>query len=525
MHDRTRRGVLGLGAGALLGLGGAALARPIPAQATGSILEHPALAPVSGSSGFGRNIKAFGAVGDGVADDTAAIAAASAQGGIVYCPTPAAFYRTTAPIILAPDTVFVGDGGLSGSRGAKIRNAVSDVFQARGQLYGVSFEGLFIEASAGHIFNLGTDGAASFTIRNCALNQLADNKSVLKSASLNDSLFMQLNITHTPTATVPTFDLVSAANDINTNTWFRMRFTYTGTYAIHVENTNSNGYCNDNTFRDINFEVANGGMIRLLSTHGTMIENVQLYDPGTTRRDLVVVGKSPSGPPPRYTTIRHMKRLGGRLGSGLKDIRLQGNAGFTVIETCDTAGGGGFTIDLGGNDARIDNCPKVTLENAGPGTFATRSNGAVPADVYLRQSAANSGIVIEGPTGKRYQELIAGNDFVISEDAVTPHTALRAGGNLDIVRGDVVVAAVGKGLRVKEGGNAKLGTATLVNGEVTVDNTSVTNNSRIFLTVQSPGEAVGPVYISARISGRSFTITSESDQDTSTVAWMLVEPG
>lgn len=84
--------------------------------------------------------------------------------------------------------------------------------------------------------------------------------------------------------------------------------------------------------------------------------------------------------------------------------------------------------------------------------------------------------------------------------------------------------SAGSGLQIKEGSNAKMGTATLVGGTVTVGNTSVTANSRIFLTCQTPGGTPGFLYVSARSAGTSFTITSGSGSDTSTVAYLIVEP-
>lgn len=59
-------------------------------------------------SGEGYNVKAFGAVGDGVADDTAALQAALLLGGKTYA--PAGTYMTTAPLYLDGGTVFLGAG-------------------------------------------------------------------------------------------------------------------------------------------------------------------------------------------------------------------------------------------------------------------------------------------------------------------------------------------------------------------------------------------------------------------------------
>ena len=101
------------------------------------------------------------------------------------------------------------------------------------------------------------------------------------------------------------------------------------------------------------------------------------------------------------------------------------------------------------------------------------------------------------------------------------------------------ISTAGQGLAVAEGADAKQGVATLgsdtipVPGSVTVANASVTANSRIFLTVQSPGAApavAGAPYVSARTAGASFTITStntaiDATADTSVVAYEIIEPG
>lgn len=80
------------------------------------------------------------------------------------------------------------------------------------------------------------------------------------------------------------------------------------------------------------------------------------------------------------------------------------------------------------------------------------------------------------------------------------------------------------GLRITEGANAKQGTAILVAGESVVANTSVTANSRIFLTSQADGGTPGFLRVSARVAGTSFTITSSNALDTSTIAYEIFEP-
>lgn len=86
------------------------------------------------------------------------------------------------------------------------------------------------------------------------------------------------------------------------------------------------------------------------------------------------------------------------------------------------------------------------------------------------------------------------------------------------------VVFAGAGLLVKEGSNCKQGIATLVAGSVVVSNTSVTANSRIMLTSQVDGGTPGFLRISARTASTSFTITSSSVADISTVAYQIFEP-
>ncbi len=96
--------------------------------------------------------------------------------------------------------------------------------------------------------------------------------------------------------------------------------------------------------------------------------------------------------------------------------------------------------------------------------------------------------------------------------------------NDSLISGNFKLNTAGKGLYIKEGSNATMGTLT-ANGitEVTVNTTAVTANSRIFLTIQVPGGTPGAPYISSRVAGTSFGVKSLA-ADTSTIAWMIVEP-
>lgn len=104
-------------------------------------------------------------------------------------------------------------------------------------------------------------------------------------------------------------------------------------------------------------------------------------------------------------------------------------------------------------------------------------------------------------------------------------TTIAGTGNLTVTSGDLIANTAGRGLRVKEGANARMGTLTL-NGAtpVVVSTTAVSATSRIFLTAQSAnGGTPAFHYVSAQSAGVSFTVQGVA-LDTSIVAWLIVEP-
>lgn len=119
---------------------------------------------------------------------------------------------------------------------------------------------------------------------------------------------------------------------------------------------------------------------------------------------------------------------------------------------------------------------------------------------------------------------IATTAFVTTADNLkAPLASPTFTGDVTASTGNLLISTLGKGLEVKTGTNSKIGTAVLVAGTVTVANSSVTANSRIFVTSQTDGGTVGAIRVSAKVVSTSFTITSLSALDTSTVAWTIVE--
>jgi hypothetical protein len=135
------------------------------------------------------------------------------------------------------------------------------------------------------------------------------------------------------------------------------------------------------------------------------------------------------------------------------------------------------------------------------------------------------GSSLPGDTFNRV-ELRGNGTIAFGTGAALPALLLsRAAGPVLSVNDPFDISAAGSGLQVAEGSNAKQGTFTLTGGTTqAVPNTSVTANSRIFLTNNLVGGTPGFVFITGRTAGTSFTVSCIAT-DTSTYAYEIFEPG
>lgn len=78
-------------------------------------------------------------------------------------------------------------------------------------------------------------------------------------------------------------------------------------------------------------------------------------------------------------------------------------------------------------------------------------------------------------------------------------------------------------ISILTGSNASAGTGTLTGGTVTISTTAVTANSLIFLTDATASLTnVGPLSVTAKSAGTSFTVQSTNVLDTSTFNWIII---
>lgn len=134
-----------------------------------------------------------------------------------------------------------------------------------------------------------------------------------------------------------------------------------------------------------------------------------------------------------------------------------------------------------------------------------------------------SGQIAQDPTNFAYN---SGTAVLTVTSGVTV-----TAGPVALTNGNITLGTAGNGIQIKEGTNARMGTATLASGTVTVSNTSVTANTRIFLNRANinGSSAIGSLSVGTVTANTSFVINSLASNatvatgDTSIVNWLLVE--
>lgn len=171
----------------------------------------------------------------------------------------------------------------------------------------------------------------------------------------------------------------------------------------------------------------------------------------------------------------------------------------------------------------------VTRNTAGLPAFQATATNATGDAIWVLLAAGSTGQLylrgrVAGDGANRIQ-INGTGEILWGSGAATGDTNLkRSAADVLGTDDDFAILTAGKGLRVKEGTNAKMGTVVLVAGAGTVSTTAVTANSRIFLTSQVDGGTPGWLRVNNRSAGSWFTIASSSATDTSTVAWHIIEP-
>ncbi|KUN76268.1 right-handed parallel beta-helix repeat-containing protein [Streptomyces griseoruber] len=228
----------------------------------------------------------------------------------------------------------------------------------------------------------------------------------------------------------------------------------------------------------------------------------------------------------------------------------RGKARRWALRTTDAAESGAgdgsdFALVRHADDGTVLDTPLTVSRASGrvslttPGLTVTASAGPGVHLVQHRPAAHGYAVTGAGKTSRAFQSRATGDSVDRFAMEINGTQTFGPGGGtgrdtswgrlgaaqIGSADADIVVGLAGKGIKVKEGSNAKMGTVTLTGTTpVTVPTTAVTAASRIFLTVQSPaGTPSGVAYVASRTPGTSFTVKGMAG-DRSTVAWLIMEP-
>ncbi len=186
--------------------------------------------------------------------------------------------------------------------------------------------------------------------------------------------------------------------------------------------------------------------------------------------------------------------------------------GTTVIQSNSADGADSYRLDITASGAYADASRGSYISMAGnengSSGYITLGGGGT-ATSYINFTIGHASASIRFLNNSSALLLSCNNSGDLTFDATN-------GGNL-------IIARAGKGIQIKEGSNARMGITTLVAGVATVSNTSVTANTRVIWARQVTAGTPGNIGITLS-AGANFAFTNSSATETSTVAWVLVEP-
>ncbi|MFD3483772.1 glycosyl hydrolase family 28-related protein [Streptomyces sp. NPDC058665] len=492
------------------------------------------------------NVKDFGAAGDNVTDDTAAIQAAFAacpMGGVVYLPVGA--YRTSVPLTIPPAVTLMGTH-------ANLMTVVGLVDPPCYLKPLASFVGgaviLFLDEIDG--------GYSTISAEHRILNVMIDGSDL--EAPGVDGIRAAGNIQNVGLRDVTIRRVTGAGVHTEFNGGF---FPYSWRlHRVMVDNVGWHGFAvevmTDITMVDCQaigngangFEIANAANSHAIGCRaewnvgngfhltgdwatGTGSGGMLLGDCSTDRNGNSGVLIDATGNPPiqiENLLTRRDGRNDGAGGGGYAGLACDG-AELPVIVGMVTCYPG--TDDDGTQEnspqygVRVADCSYVSVAagflHADEAGWSDGGGNAVlrrglniaertgttdaPVDVFAAPSAVGGNFTVGG-----YLAAASGQSDGQWNIWANQAKALNLG-------------SAGGGIAIAEGANARMGVATLATGTVTVANTSVTATTRVFPIRQTAGGTLGHLSVT-KDPGVGFTITSSSNTETSTVVWFLVEP-
>ena len=483
------------------------------------------------------NVKDHGAIGNNSTDDTTAIQTtinlAATNGGIVYF--PAATYRISATLNIASNVTFLGTG--FGSVINQVSTS-SDVFVGT-DLSHITFDSLKITGPGsgtgiGIHLNISTNTTTVRPIiRNIFIQGMGGD-----AINISAPVFGRISDTSAfscggwgfnlfgVTALASSMTIIDCYANACTSGGYRLFKASACSVIASYSLSNVIGYLVDtstNIVLNACFGDTCGTGVKVNAGSGNMI--LGYYSNNNTGIAIQITGSSATASiehafdnAPNGSATHFIQVDSGSYATLIGYTNVTSNLFNGTVLTLDNGSTGGMTIPgavmitNGINSALAVNgtiTGQQLISAIGQDTGTSAYRATVTGDTIARYAVGCDGSISWGPGGSS------------SRDTTLARTGA---GILGVTQGSLAVSTAGSGLQIKEGTNAKMGTATLSAGSVTVSTTAVTANSRIFLTGQNSSGTAGALGVTARTAGTSFTITSTSGTDTRLVAWFIVEP-
>lgn len=306
------------------------------------------------------SVKDFGAVGDGVADDTAKIQAAidavRISGGEIYFPVGT--YKITSSLVV--DTASYTKGLIL--RGAGRNTIINQTgagqdaikFSTTQFLRNSGIQDMLIRTSAtsGHCINI-VYGCTTCFINNVDIEQGNPDKSCIYGdyssfgGGVYDTKFSGGSWYCNQASTVAGFRFIANGTIFNENLFENLRCYNSNTAQFFQITTAVSGaiWLINNTWKNINFEICKGGGVYFDSFKNCKFENLSFWDAiGVYTNHLIDMGAG-VGYESTANTFINVGRNGDSLSVNANDIRIVSGQD-TVLINCYTQAGDGPRYDL-----------------------------------------------------------------------------------------------------------------------------------------------------------------------------------
>lgn len=428
------------------------------------------------------NVKdaAYGAKGNGTTDDTAAIQAAltaaaalsgtQSAGGTVYL--PAGTYKVTGGLTLAVDGITIRGAGAI-STAIVTTSTTAHLFSASGHRR-FTFEDLkLVGAGTGTVDAINLAAPGAYAVFDC--------------------VFRNLHITGFGRHGIHTEDACGCVFD-----------------HVRIESCGGNGFDLGGNGNGLGgTSNAFTACYALACTFGYSINSVVYSNFSACSTDSCTTGYVINACTSLSFNGCGVESTTGTPGHGFAVYNGSSSIAFTSCYALNiVAAGSGFKVGANGGT----NCSRIVFT-------ACRVLGSTTPTFSLQVDAASQATAIGFQKHPSAANATTGSVNYVSDENT---------GDFALV-GNLNLGVVGKGLQVKAGTNGRIGTATLVNGTVTISNSSVGANTTVLAMAYNIIGTPGFLAMSGRSNGVSFAITSYTGAgavntaDNSSFTWVLVE--